>query len=92
MAVIYEDDIENIIGENRTVISTHGIAFGENSKALDNYKLKNIPIFDKRDNIDKEMEKIRKETEKRKENYDSDTNRIRDIKYKLDEIDSFFLQ
>ncbi|WP_392445800.1 YadA-like family protein [Sneathia vaginalis] len=90
MAVIYEDDIENIIGENRTVISTHGIAFGENSKALDNYKLKNIPIFDKRDNIDKEMEKIRKETEKRKENYDSDTNRIRDIKYKLDEIDSFF--
>ena len=41
MAVIYEDDIENIIGENRTVISTHGIAFGENSKALDNYKLKN---------------------------------------------------
>ena len=90
MAVIDEDDIENIIGENRTVISTHGIAFGENSKALDNYKLKNIPIFDKRDNIDKEMEKIRKETEKRKEDYDSDTNRIRDIKYRLDEIDSFF--
>ena len=90
MAVIYEDDIENIIGENRTVISTHGIAFGENSKALDNYKLKNIPIFDKRENIDDEMKKTREETEKRKENYDSDTNRIRDIKYRLDEIDSFF--
>ena len=90
MAVIYEDDIENIIGGNRTVISTHGIAFGENSKALDNYKLKNIPIFDKRENIDDEMKKTREETEKRKENYDSDTNRIRDIKYRLDEIDSFF--
>ena len=90
MAVIYEDDIENIIGENRTVISTHGIAFGESSKALDNYKLKNIPIFDKRENIDDEMKKTREETEKRKEDYDSDTNRIRDIKYRLDEIDSFF--
>ncbi|WP_288893208.1 YadA family autotransporter adhesin [uncultured Sneathia sp.] len=90
MAVIYEDDIENIIGGNRTVISTHGIAFGENSKALDNYKLKNIPIFDKRENIDDEMKKTREETEKRKEKYDSDTNRIRDIKYRLDEIDSFF--
>ena len=88
MAYMDDEEMEKLIG--KVNMSEHGIPIGENSKVLDNYKLKNVPIFDKRDNIDNEMKKIREETEKRKEDYDSDTHRINEIDDKLREIESFF--
>ena len=88
MAYMDDEEMEKLIG--KVNMSEHGIPIGENSKVLDNYKLKNIPIFDKRKNIDNEMKKIREETEKRKEDYDSDTHRINEIDDKLREIEAFF--
>lgn len=87
MAYGGENDIENIIG--KVNMSKNGIPIGENSKVLDNYKFKNIPIFDKRENIDNEMKKIREETKKREEDYYSDKNRIKNIPYRIEEIKSF---
>ncbi|WP_288771012.1 YadA-like family protein [uncultured Sneathia sp.] len=88
MAYMDDEEMEKLIG--KVNMSEHGIPIGENSKVLDNYKLKNVPIFDKRDNIDNEMKKIREETKKREEDYYSDKNRIKNIPYRIEEIKSFF--